>query len=335
MELPFGTIELQGHSQGIICVVAIPEGNRIVTSCLDHGLRVFSAVTGDYLHDIPGHNDTVVFHMAALGGNIVASIDENGILRVWDALTAESLHSEEFEDAKFCLAALGQEKFVASVNCDLLWFAHSGGRSVMRIRETRDAHSDDIIGIAACGALVVTISNDETAAAWHADSYRREKVLEENKGCILCVDMNARQIVIGFFNGSVRVYDTLSLECTNTLKFANAGGYVVSIVLVGQGHILSVVSGFGAARTVQLSSLSSSENIGHFPLKSVNSVCVTHLGLIAAVGENVIHTCMAVLIPPPLEASDVDVFRNLIAEIKRKSTDKIVSLALGVDNRLR
>jgi WD40 repeat protein len=62
-------------------VVVLRSGERVVSSCWDNAVRVYSSANGECLRALHGHAARV--ESLALGGDIAVSIDESGDLRLW------------------------------------------------------------------------------------------------------------------------------------------------------------------------------------------------------------------------------------------------------------
>jgi WD40 repeat protein len=340
MVLPPNAIELKGHFCRVSKFAALPDGDRLVTSSWDSYVRVFSAARGELLRTLSGHDDGVVC-LAALGGDVVASGGFGGSLRVWNVSTGACLHSVSVGGGVRGLAALGVDRFVVSADCALLYFAHCGGHDVMLLHKEESAHEEVIMGVAACGALVATASLDETSAVWNADSYERVAVLEGHRHRVSCVAIDARHVVTGSWDYTMRVYDATTFQCTRVLATVHSG-CVRAVSLVGDDCVLSG----GDDKTVQLTALSTGKSVEpgiSLPFE-VSSVGVAEGGWVAAGSSSGI----AVLFPlaPRMENADacrsgssaavsVSAFRERVAAMRRASCAGIVRLPETLAARLR
>lgn len=72
---------LEGHGKSVSSIAALSDGERVVTSCYDGVLRMYSLRTGNILGEIEVRPPSTgwLMSVAALGGDIVACGSDVGL----------------------------------------------------------------------------------------------------------------------------------------------------------------------------------------------------------------------------------------------------------------
>jgi WD40 repeat protein len=296
MSLPKGAVELQGHVGWVRRIVPLPDGELVVTAGNNEWLCVCSAATGALLRTPTGHRHGVD-GLAALGGDVVASGDWDGVLRVWNARTGECTRDVNLGGYVYAIAALDAGRFIASVGTDLFFFEHCDGHGVTQVRQLPSAHNSHISDIAACGGRFATASTDKTAVVWDVATLERLAVLDGHTDEVRSIAMDERWIVTGSWDKTARVFDARTFECTRVLENVHTD-WVRSVAIVGADHALS------ASRdgTVCVSDLSSGALVAGVQLSfDVFTAAVTRNGRIAVAG---LGGCPAIF-PAPVEAAAI------------------------------
>jgi WD40 repeat protein len=280
MSLPAGAVGLEGHSGGVRRAVALPGSEFVVTVGDDMVVRVFSFASGALHRPLVGHAD-VMYGLAELGGNIIASGDRGGVLRVWNARTGECTHARLLHGMVDGIAAQGAGQFVASAANDMHFFAHGNGREVALVRSVPSGHTGDIMNIAACSGRFVTASwHDNRAIVWDAATLQRLAVLDDHTDDLRCIAMDERWVVSGSRDKTVRVYNARTFNCNRLLDYTYTG-WVWSIVIVDSEHVL-LGSQDGSAYVSELSSGDLVDRVD-LPFR-VFTTTITQDGRVAAAG---------------------------------------------------
>jgi hypothetical protein len=82
---------LEGHLEDVACVAYSPDGTRIVSSSVDHTVRVWSAVTFEQFAELEGHQGGVRSVAFSPDGTQIVSGSDDCTLRIWNSITFEQL----------------------------------------------------------------------------------------------------------------------------------------------------------------------------------------------------------------------------------------------------
>jgi WD40 repeat protein len=102
---------LQGHSGPVFLACFSPDGNLLASiSHSDHIVRLWDRHTGQCLHVLAGHMDTVRSVSFSFGGEVLASGSSDETIRIWDVRTGECrriLRSEQPYEGMNITEAIG------------------------------------------------------------------------------------------------------------------------------------------------------------------------------------------------------------------------------------
>jgi WD40 repeat protein len=93
MTLPFPRLVFNGHTGDISYAAYSPDGRYIVTSSVDHTVRLWDAQTGKEVRQFIGHTDEVLAVAFSPDGKQIATVSFDQTLRLWDVQTGKTLQT--------------------------------------------------------------------------------------------------------------------------------------------------------------------------------------------------------------------------------------------------
>jgi WD40 repeat protein len=217
-------------------------GGRVATASSNGKVRLFAVATGALEHELDAHKEGIGWRaLAALGGDIIVQGElHDGKIVTWNAASGERLGEVAAGCGVGALDALDGGWSVAGTGGgDIVFYTHHSGRGVEEAARIVGAHSDGVRDFAVCGARLATASGDRTAAVWDIDSRERFARQHGHMKAVRSVDMNDRLVVKASDDKTVRVYIAEGdYSCTAALDWLLTD-WVVSVVIIGDDHILS------------------------------------------------------------------------------------------------
>jgi WD40 repeat protein len=158
------SLELRGHTAGVLFAAYSPDGTKIITASQDHTARIWDARTGRPLLPPLQHNDDVLMAVFSPDGRRVATGSEDGTARLWDAATGQPIGVPMREtDAMRYLQFSPDGQLLATGSDDnkaRLWDAHTGQPVTPEIKYHESVFS---INFSPDGSKVLTATGDGKA----------------------------------------------------------------------------------------------------------------------------------------------------------------------------
>lgn len=176
---PAHSVRLNGHSEAIWRVLALPTEALIATACSDHAVRVYNVMKPRAPPQVLEMHTGEVFDLAALGGDVVVSVGGDGRIVTWSARAGKMLDALRLNSTRlFSVATVSSDCFVTgNAKGDLVYYRHIGGAMLRKVAHCRWAHSKDIEFIAAHRHLMVAASYNNCASIWDVRTRIRLGVL--------------------------------------------------------------------------------------------------------------------------------------------------------------
>ena len=165
--------ELKGHSDWIVDLAYSPDGNQITSVSYDETGIMWDARTGIQSKVLRGHTDWVRAVRYSPQGNYLATASNDGNVRIWNPESGELVYNfgmpREFADINWF--SVYDLEFQEN---DTHLVLANGNAIVWQLNTPRllEGHTAGIKGvdISADGQFITTISEDETARIWDAES---------------------------------------------------------------------------------------------------------------------------------------------------------------------
>jgi WD40 repeat protein len=221
---------LAGHRESISMQNGLafsPDGLRLASASNDHTARLWDWASGKSLQVLEGHNGDVNGVAFSPDGQMLATASNDQSLLLWDAHTGQKLrrltgHSNEVFGVRF-LPTANRLLLVSTSrdNTTRLWDVESG----IALR-TLQGHTGAVANVVAWQNQLYTASNDGTIKRW-ADNLSQQSLLSlpsEPNPCAISPD--GLSVVVGFSDGSLRVYDLATQQLREEVKQAHQDGIV-------------------------------------------------------------------------------------------------------------
>jgi WD40 repeat protein/serine/threonine protein kinase len=209
---------LRGHLAGVIGVAASPDGQRIVSTSLDHTAKVWEIATGRELLTFTNHTDLVFSVAFSPDGHRIVTGSWDKTARVWDAKTGRELlvlrgHTNEIDTVAF--SSDGQRILTGSPDKTVrLWDANSGVE-LYRVPGHLASLSPDGRLIASTGGFILIGGNlvgDEgsrTVTIWEVESGRELLHFKGHSEAIMSVafSRDGRQLLTSSQDNSAKLWD--------------------------------------------------------------------------------------------------------------------------------
>ena len=179
---------LEGHSDGVWCIVTIPDGLRLVSGSKDDYLKVWDISTGECLHTLEGHSSWISCVAAASVSNVIISGSNDKTVKIWKLESTRSPPTDRH---------FAQPECVVSTNNGLVV---SGAPDAIKVWDTSSAKCLHTFSCSASSLAttsdcryLVSGSKDSTISIWDLTSFSKMRTLNGQFGAITClatIDIN-------------------------------------------------------------------------------------------------------------------------------------------------
>lgn len=197
------------------------DGKKVLCGDHDGKIRLWDATTGDCLHTLKGHRDSVWSVAWSANKRFALSGGMDRTVRLWNVRTERCLRTFTGHRGFVLSVSLGSDsRFAASGAHDKtvrVWDANSG--LCIRVLE---GHEDAIYSVAlsADGRLLISGSEDNTVRLWDLKKGRCLRVLEGHTGGInsLAWSADGLRVISGGDDKTLRLWDINSGRCVRVFK---------------------------------------------------------------------------------------------------------------------
>jgi WD40 repeat protein len=122
---------LAGHQGVVLCIKFSRDGRRVLTTCEDGKVRVYSVGEWKLLHTLSGHRGPVHWAEFSANGQWIASAGEDHTLRIWSAEDGNPLQTlSESQSPLLTVAFSPNDEFIAASaeQSVLVWKRTAGAR---------------------------------------------------------------------------------------------------------------------------------------------------------------------------------------------------------------
>ena len=169
------------HSGTLDDILALPDGDRVLTSCRDGGVRLWDLQSGKLLRSYVSKDGGDVWGLLLLpGSKEFMSAEDNGVVVRWDLATGKELMSYKHGGTAYRLALHPDgNRFVATYSKKraIMWDLKTG-EEIRRF----EGHEGSVYTVAflAGGEEFVTGGSDGRLKLWNTESGNCERTLKKN-----------------------------------------------------------------------------------------------------------------------------------------------------------
>jgi WD40 repeat protein len=197
-----------------------PDGRTLAAGGADGMLRVYDVATGSRTLLIEQHADWVTGVAFSPDGTKLATASRDKSARVFDAKTGEMLSAYfGHEEPLFAVAWAADGKRVFSAGRGREVHAWEPTAEPKKLREIK-GFGGDVLRLAVAGESLYSTSADGKLRQHDAANGDLLHTSEASREWTTGLALASSHVATGAFDGSVRVYDAKTLECTTTFVAA-------------------------------------------------------------------------------------------------------------------
>ncbi|CAJ0920980.1 unnamed protein product, partial [Mesorhabditis belari] len=221
--------------QTVLCVKF--DGERVVSSGNDFNVKVWNVQTGECLHTLTGHNDSIESLLFEPERDLVVSGGRDGTMRVWDVRRGTCIailvtHQNSCSDVQL------RRNILVSCYTDSdvgVWDIRDGGSRIHLLQDlwdvdkvifVRDLPAFTLTGhmghiltfqVSDDGEYIVSGSSDQTVRVWCGQTGVQRYVLQGHTGTVKCISLHGTTLVSGSHDQTLRVWDIVDGKCLHIL----------------------------------------------------------------------------------------------------------------------
>jgi WD40 repeat protein len=211
---------LIGHTDIITVLALLPDGRRLISGSEDCTLRVWDLESGKTLQMLEGHKSAISALGVTPDGLRVVSGSLNGTVRVWDLGSGRCTYTYETPTELEKRRGLGLEECLTE--------QHLGINIIFR-PGVPDPHPDPITAVALmpCGYRAILVERILERSKYYPSDRSTLRVLDLRNGqttykrfgdSIVALAAGARHAVLGFADGTLKIWDLQSDQIVKILK---------------------------------------------------------------------------------------------------------------------
>lgn len=229
-----------GHADSIYAVAFSPDGKTLATGSYDKLVILWDIETGEPRHTLKHHTGAVFGVAFSPDGKTLASVAADQTVKLWNVANGQrlvtlteatkGLSAVAFNPNGGELAAVGSDKMIR------VW---QWNGTTARLTRSAFAHDAPLLAMVYTpdGKTLFTSSEDRRVKAWDAVTLRERHVYEnlDDWALALAVSPNGKQLVAGFYDGALSVFDVNAATRTREVMKAAKPQATASAVAVAQG----------------------------------------------------------------------------------------------------
>ena len=238
---------LRGHEGTVRGAAFSPDGRTVLTASEDKTARLWDAATGQTLHTLRGHEDSVV--SAVFSGRTILTASDDNTARLWDAATGQTLQTLRGHEAAVSSAVFspdGRTVLTASKdNTARLWDAATGDNL-----QTLHGHESAVYSavFSPDGRTILTASADNTARLWDAATGDNLEILRGHEAAVYSAvfSPDGQTVLTASRDNTARLWDAASDANLQTLR--GHEGTVTRAIFSPDGRTILTASNDNTAR---------------------------------------------------------------------------------------
>ncbi len=188
----------------IISVAINSSGTKVVTSSFDGTAKIWDINSGQCLHTLTGHTDSI--NSVAISSDKVVTGSSDRTAKIWDINSGQCLQTLTCHTDSIKSVAISSDKVVTGSwdRTAKIWDINSG----KCLQTLTCGHTDSINSVAISSDKVVTGSSDGTAKIWDINSGKCLQSLTcGHANFNSSVAISSDKVVTGSTNGSAKIWD--------------------------------------------------------------------------------------------------------------------------------
>lgn len=203
---------LKGHNGWCLSANYSPDGHRIVSASMDHGVIVWDADDGRMIHHLNEHNDIVTSASFSPDGKRIVSASWDKTIIIWDAISGEVIKrisdlQENDSIRTICYSPDGAQIASASYNNTITIRDATTGEHI----HTLKGHTDKVFSASYSpnSRYIVTASGDKSIRIWNSkDGTEICKLLGHIDGvCSAAFSPDGLYVVSASNDSTIRLWD--------------------------------------------------------------------------------------------------------------------------------
>jgi WD40 repeat protein/DNA-binding winged helix-turn-helix (wHTH) protein len=240
-------LSIMKHDGAVLHVAFSPDGQRIVTTSVDHSAKVWSANEGELLAVLQGHTGPVEAAEFSPDGKLIVTASDDNTARLWDGNTGRLLFTLRGHSGRVWSAVFspdGQRILTASDDQTARVWGAADGASVAVLR----GHTGTVgtAKFSPDGQRILTTSWDHTARVWDAIDGSPLLTLKHDAEIIeAAFSPDNKRIATAGMDNTVRVWDSGDGRLLFSLHH---DGPVFDVKYSPEGHFIVTASQDRTAR---------------------------------------------------------------------------------------
>ncbi|KAG1672374.1 hypothetical protein FOA52_010992 [Chlamydomonas sp. UWO 241] len=189
------------HRGNVMSVMFSSDGSSIVSGSKDNSIKLWDRKSGHCKLTLTGHKHRVLSVALSPDGALIASGSSDRTVRVWDAITGAQLfkfvgHNDYVKSVAWNVDGRG----VVSASKDntlMVWDVSearpsngAGKIEVSSVIKRMEGHTDSVLCVAVNARLIVSGSKDQTVRVWDASTYAPNNVMHGHNGEVCSVALH-------------------------------------------------------------------------------------------------------------------------------------------------
>ncbi|RYZ61993.1 MAG: hypothetical protein EOO14_03595 [Chitinophagaceae bacterium] len=233
-----------GHGDAVLSVQFAPDGKKVLSSSVDHTVKIWNTATGVLLQDLKEHSSQITSARFSPDGRLVATtafFDKQ--IKLWDVRTGKLLkdlpgHTDGVLSA--CFSPDGKRVVSASQDKTAkVWDVRTG---MLLLNLKGHGSWVESVGFSADGRRIATASADGSAKIWDAANGALLNTLSGHSGGLVSAQFSpdSKRVLTASWDSSARIWDANSGSLVASLK--GHRGAVLSAAFSPDGRVVVTAS---------------------------------------------------------------------------------------------
>jgi WD40 repeat protein len=228
---------LTGHPGKISSLAISPDGQRLVSGCLDKTIKVWNLLTGELIRTFKGHSVDVSSVAISPNGQFLASSSAHcskSNVKVWNFQTGELLHDRlgHKKSARCVVFDTNRKIFFSSGNKIKIWDLSMGDR-LCTLCHSSSVHS---VAVSPDGQRLATGSSDGKIKLWHPQTGDPLRTLKGHESVVnaLTISADGQILISASSDKTIKIWHLHTGQLIHTLKFHTASVNAIVMSFNGQ-----------------------------------------------------------------------------------------------------